>query len=110
MASTSTAAPTVGPQGDGLGRDIVALAVVVILGTIMTVLDLTIVNVAIPAIGAAFRAPVDTAALASAFGITFWAAVALTAGAFIPALLLPRPPRANQAARQQPVREQAEIR
>ena len=49
------------------------------------------------------------ATLASAFGITFWAAAALTAAALIPALLLPRPPRANQAPRQ-PVSEQAEVR
>lgn len=41
------------------------------------------------------------ATLASAFGITFWAAVVLTAAALIPALLLPRPPRAHQAAGRQ---------
>jgi hypothetical protein len=55
MPSISTRATTAGAQRDGLSRDILALAVVVILGTIMTVLDLTIVNVAIPAVGAAFR-------------------------------------------------------
>src|SRR6266568_5141927 len=83
MASTSTAAPTADSRGDGLSRDILALAVVVILGTIMTVLDLTIVNVAIPAIGATFRAPVDTIqwvmtgymlAFATVIPVTGWAA------------------------------------
>src|SRR6266542_6473674 len=83
MASTSTAATTASAQSDGLSRDILALAVVVILGTIMTVLDLTIVNVAIPAVGAAFRAPVDTIqwvmtgymlAFATVIPVTGWAA------------------------------------
>ena len=83
MASTSTAATTASAQSDGLSRDILALAVVVILGTIMTVLDLTIVNVAIPAVGAAFRAPVDTIqwvmtgymlAFATVIPLTGWAA------------------------------------
>jgi EmrB/QacA subfamily drug resistance transporter len=59
MASTRTAVTTADAR-PGLGRDVLILAAVVILGTIMTVLDLTIVNVAIPAIGAGFRAPVGT--------------------------------------------------
>lgn len=46
MAATSTAGAKADARGERLGRDILALAVVVILGTIMTVLDLTIVNVA----------------------------------------------------------------
>jgi EmrB/QacA subfamily drug resistance transporter len=83
MASTSTASTTAGARGEGLSRDILVLAAVVILGTIMTVLDLTIVNVAIPAIGAAFRAPVDTIqwvmtgymlAFAAVIPVTGWAA------------------------------------
>jgi EmrB/QacA subfamily drug resistance transporter len=83
MASTSTAASTAGARGDGLGRDVLTLAVVVILGTIMTVLDLTIVNVAIPTVGAVFRAPVDTIqwvmtgymlAFATVIPVTGWAA------------------------------------
>ena len=37
-----------------LDRQILALAAVVVLGTIMTVLDLTIVNVAIPTLGRDF--------------------------------------------------------
>jgi EmrB/QacA subfamily drug resistance transporter len=82
MTST-TAAPAAAARHDGLSRDIFALAVVVILGTIMTVLDLTIVNVAIPAIGAAFKAQVDTIqwvmtgymlAFATVIPVTGWAA------------------------------------
>jgi len=83
MASTRTAATTTGTRASGLSRDIIALAVVVVLGTIMTVLDLTIVNVAIPVIGTAFRAQVDTIqwvmtgymlALATVIPVTGWAA------------------------------------
>jgi EmrB/QacA subfamily drug resistance transporter len=88
MASTTTAATTAGAPGDGpsrdiLSREILTLGVVVILGTIMTVLDLTIVNVAIPAVGTAFRAPVDTIqwvmtgymlAFATVIPVTGWAA------------------------------------
>src|SRR5260370_9932120 len=60
MTLTRTAARTAGTDGrsDGLSREILALAAVVILGTIMTVLDLTIVNVAIPTVGTAFRASI----------------------------------------------------
>src|SRR6266581_5684515 len=47
---TTAAGPSEG-QGDGLSREILVLAGVVILGTIMTVLDLTVVNVAIPTLG-----------------------------------------------------------
>ena len=66
MASTTTPQLHGRRPGDGprprhpQPRDPLTLGVVVILGTIMTVLDLTIVNVAIPAVGTAFRAPVDT--------------------------------------------------
>ena len=65
MTSTTTPAATTGPkQGneptkptrptkpkDRLSREILVLAAVIVLGTIMTVLDLTIVNVAIPTLG-----------------------------------------------------------
>ena len=50
-ATETTRAVTAGPgegHSEGLSREILVLAGVVILGTIMTVLDLTIVNVAIP--------------------------------------------------------------
>jgi EmrB/QacA subfamily drug resistance transporter len=82
MASTSTAATTADTR-TGLSRGVLILAAVVILGTIMTVLDLTIVNVAIPAIGAGFRAPVGTIqwvmtgymlAFATVIPVTGWAA------------------------------------
>ena len=39
------------PGAAGLDREVLLLALVVVLGTIMTVLDLTIVNVAIPTLG-----------------------------------------------------------
>jgi hypothetical protein len=39
------------PERERLSREIVVLAAVVILGTSITVLDLTIVNVAIPTLG-----------------------------------------------------------
>jgi len=45
------------------------------------------------------HAPVHTAAaLAAAFGTTFWVAVGLIAAALVPALLLPRPRRGAQAS------------
>jgi hypothetical protein len=47
-ATASRVADTTTGRGEGLSREILVLAGVVILGTIMTVLDLTVVNVAIP--------------------------------------------------------------
>ena len=46
----------------GLDREIFALGAVVALGTIMTVLDLTVVDVAIPTLGRSFAASVSTIA------------------------------------------------
>ena len=43
-----------------LDREVFLLAVVVVLGTIMTVLDLTVVNVAIPTLGRDFAASIST--------------------------------------------------
>src|SRR5919197_1938579 len=72
------AAPTAG----GLDREIRVLAAVVVLGTIMTVLDLTIVNVAIPTLGRDFAASISTIqwvltaymlAFASVIPLTGWA-------------------------------------
>jgi EmrB/QacA subfamily drug resistance transporter len=69
--------------GDPLSRDILALAAVVILGTIMTVLDLTIVNVAVPTLGSALRTSIPSIqwvltgymlAFASVIPLTGWAA------------------------------------
>src|SRR6266516_6154855 len=44
----------------GLDREILVLGAVVVLGTIMTVLDLTIVNVAIPTLGRDFHTSIST--------------------------------------------------
>jgi EmrB/QacA subfamily drug resistance transporter len=65
----------------------------------------------VQAIAALSRQPGTHAAatLASAFGVTFWAAAVLVAAAAIPAMFLPRPPRAHQAPDRQ-VPEHAEAR
>src|SRR5262249_22277475 len=65
-----------------LDREVFVLACVVVLGTIMTVLDLTIVNVAIPTLGRDFAASIPTIqwvmtgymlAFASVIPVTGWA-------------------------------------
>jgi len=43
--------PGQAPAASGLTREILALAVVVVLGSVMTILDATIVNVALPTLG-----------------------------------------------------------
>jgi len=48
------------PTADGLTREILALAVVVVLGSIMTILDATIVNVALPTLGQDLHASIST--------------------------------------------------
>src|SRR6266581_3654820 len=72
-----------GSTGAGaLGREVLVLGAVVVLGTIMTVLDLTIVNVAIPTLGRDFNASPATIqwvmtgymlAFASVIPLTGWA-------------------------------------
>jgi EmrB/QacA subfamily drug resistance transporter len=66
----------------GLGREILLLAFVVILGTSMTVLDLTIVNVAVPTLGRQLATSISTIqwvltgymlAFASVIPLTGWA-------------------------------------
>lgn len=66
----------------GLDREVFVLGAVVVLGTIMTVLDLTIVNVAIPTLGRDFEASISTIqwvltgymlAFASVIPLTGWA-------------------------------------
>lgn len=47
-------------SGAGLDREILVLGAVVVLGTILTILDVTIVNVAIPTLGAEFGASIST--------------------------------------------------
>ncbi len=68
--------------GAALDRQILVLGTVVVLGTIMTVLDLTVVNVAIPTLGRAFDASIATIqwvvtgymlAFASVIPLTGWA-------------------------------------
>src|SRR5437867_11892110 len=75
--STSAAA-----RNDGLTREILVLGAVVVLGAIMTVLDLTIVNVAIPTLGRDFHTSISTIqwvltgyllAFASVIPLTGWA-------------------------------------
>lgn len=75
-------AETASEQGV-LTREILVLAGVVVAGTIMTVLDLTIVNVAIPALGRDLNAPVPAIqwvltgymlAFAAVIPVTGWAA------------------------------------
>src|SRR6266516_1178394 len=73
----------VGTQArEGLDREVVVLGAVVVLGTIMTVLDLTIVNVAIPTLGRDFGVSISTIqwvmtgymlAFASVIPVTGWA-------------------------------------
>jgi EmrB/QacA subfamily drug resistance transporter len=72
-----------GGRGAGLGREVLVLAAVVTLGTIMTVLDLTIVNVAIPTLGSDFKTSIPAIqwvltgymlAFATVIPLTGWAA------------------------------------
>ena len=57
---TQTPDPTPTARGVGLERELLVLAGVVVLGTIMTVLDLTIVNVAIPTLGQELATSIST--------------------------------------------------
>ncbi len=67
---------------DRLDREILALGAVVVLGTIMSILDVTIVNVAVPTLGSDFHASISTIqwvmtgymlAFASVIPLTGWA-------------------------------------
>ena len=69
-------------SGERLGREMLVLGGVFVLGAIMTVLDLTVVNVAIPTLGRAFHASIGTIqwvvtgymlAFASVIPLTGWA-------------------------------------
>src|SRR6266542_6718056 len=51
MATASTNSTHADARSKGLSREILVLGAVFVLGAIMTVLDLTIVNVAVPTIG-----------------------------------------------------------
>jgi EmrB/QacA subfamily drug resistance transporter len=97
-ATASRATDTTTGRGEGLSREILVLAGVVILGTIMTVLDLTVVNVAIPTLASDLGASIPAIqwvmtgymlAFATVIPLTGWAAERFGARrAWIFALLL----------------------
>jgi EmrB/QacA subfamily drug resistance transporter len=71
------------PAANGLTREILALAVVVVLGSVMTILDATIVNVALPTLGQDLHTSISTIqwvptiyllAFASVIPLTGWTA------------------------------------
>src|SRR5215813_1358936 len=51
---------TTGAGENRLDREILVLGAVVVLGTIMTILDVTIVNVAVPTLGVEFQTSIST--------------------------------------------------
>jgi MFS family permease len=80
MASSPT--PSSG-AGDKLDRGVLAIASVVVLGAIMSILDVTVVNVAINTLARGFETPLSTIqwvatgytlALATVIPLTGWAA------------------------------------
>jgi EmrB/QacA subfamily drug resistance transporter len=82
MTATTTATTAAG-RSEGLSREILVLAAVVILGMIMTVLDLTVVNVAIPTLARDLGASIPAIqwvmtgymlAFATVIPLTGWAA------------------------------------
>jgi len=82
-ATDSRVTDTATGRGEGLSREILVLAGVVILGTIMTVLDLTVVNVAIPTLASDLGASIPAIqwvmtgymlAFATVIPLTGWAA------------------------------------
>lgn len=97
-ATASRVTDTTTRRGEGLSREILVLAGVVILGTIMTVLDLTVVNVAIPTLASDLGASIPAIqwvmtgymlAFATVIPLTGWAAERFGARrAWIFALLL----------------------
>ncbi|WP_027007854.1 DHA2 family efflux MFS transporter permease subunit [Conexibacter woesei] len=82
MASASSPAPT--PAADaGLDRELLLVAAVVVVGAVMTILDTTVVNVAIRTLAEKFDSPLSTIqwvatgytlALATVIPLTGWAA------------------------------------
>ena len=96
--AASTTTPTAAGPNEGLSREILVLAGVVVLGTIMTVLDLTVVNVAIPTLARDLGASIPAIqwvmtgymlAFATVIPLTGWAAERFGARrAWIFALLL----------------------
>ncbi len=83
LSRTATKTAMAGERGEGLTHETLVLATVVILGTIMTVLDLTIVNVAIPTLGSDLKTSIPAIqwvitgymlAFATVIPLTGWAA------------------------------------
>jgi EmrB/QacA subfamily drug resistance transporter len=83
MTDTSSAAPASAPADAALDRGLLLVAAVVVLGSIMSILDVTVVNVAIGTLAREFDAPLATIqwvatgytlALATVIPITGWAA------------------------------------
>jgi EmrB/QacA subfamily drug resistance transporter len=83
LGRTTTKPARADGRSDRLSREILVLAAVVILGTIMTVLDLTVVNVAIPTLGSDLGASIPAIqwvltgymlAFATVIPLTGWAA------------------------------------
>jgi EmrB/QacA subfamily drug resistance transporter len=78
-----TAMPTAAPESRGLDRELLTVAVVVVLGAIMSILDTTVVNVAISHLTTDFNTSLETIqwivtgytlALATVIPLTGWAA------------------------------------
>jgi MFS family permease len=60
LTTETTESTRVGTRDDGLSREILVLGAVVVLGMIMSVLDVTIVNVAIPTLGRDLHSSIST--------------------------------------------------
>jgi EmrB/QacA subfamily drug resistance transporter len=79
LSTTSHSPEAAAYSSQGLGREILVLGGVVVLGTIMTVLDLTVVNVAIPTLGRAFGASIASVQwVATAYMLAFATVIPLT--------------------------------
>jgi EmrB/QacA subfamily drug resistance transporter len=83
VSASTASAPSAAPADEGLGRDVLMVASVVVLGAVMSILDTTVVNVAIPTLARDFSAPLSTIqwvatgytlALATVIPLTGWAA------------------------------------
>src|SRR5262245_33127650 len=67
------------PEASALTREILTLAAVVVLGAIMTVLDATVVNVALPTLGREFGTSIATIQwVSSAYLLAFASVIPLT--------------------------------
>jgi hypothetical protein len=83
VSSPTSPPPASGPSGAGLDRDLMMVASVVVLGAIMSILDVTVVNVAINTLAQEFDTTLPTIqwvatgytlALATVIPLTGWAA------------------------------------